>query len=95
MRCEIKQSLDFRCPENMDASKKKSVAMIDSNSESDSDMSESEFKNLISSLRLKSRTVSKSAWTGLFGNFLTLKFIFKKFHVMGRIMQKIRLLIFY
>ena len=46
MRCEIKQSLDFRCPENMDASKKKSVAMIDSNSESDSDMSESEFKNL-------------------------------------------------
>jgi len=30
----------------MDSSKKKSVAMIDSNSESDSDLSESEFKNL-------------------------------------------------
>ena len=30
----------------MDSSKKKSVAMIDSNSGSDSDLSESEFKNL-------------------------------------------------
>ena len=46
----------------MDSSKKKSVAMINSNSESDSDLSESEFKNLAKKPKLDTDQASFASY---------------------------------
>ena len=57
----------------MESPKKKSVAMIDSNSESDSDMSDSEFQNLAKKPKLDTEQVSHGSMKTLSTFFVSLQ----------------------